>query len=42
MFPDVDVEVIRTVLENKHGSIENAVAAILQITQGVDDSESNA
>ncbi|KAL5256335.1 hypothetical protein ACHWQZ_G011531 [Mnemiopsis leidyi] len=34
MFPAVDKEVIRTVLESKHGNVESAVAAILQIMEG--------
>lgn len=42
MFPDVEVAVIRTVLESKNGSVEGAVAAILQITQPGIDEESEA
>ncbi|XP_063694990.1 toll-interacting protein B-like [Bolinopsis microptera] len=34
MFPEVDKEVIRTVLESKHGNVEAAVAAILDIMDG--------
>jgi len=34
MFPEVDKEVIRTVLESKHGNVEAAVAAILDIMGG--------
>lgn len=34
MFPEVDKEVVRTVLESKHGNVEAAVAAILEIMEG--------
>jgi len=39
MFPEVDKEVIRTVLESKHGNMEAAVAAILQIMEGEESSQ---
>ena len=34
MFPEVDKEVIRTVLESKHGNVDATVAAVLQIMEG--------
>lgn len=36
MFPDVDRVVLRTVLEGKHGNMEGAISALLQMTEDME------